>query len=230
MRAASATVSSSTVPAAHTFRARPRSTSSGASTQSDVNSTCAARCQPMSGGEQHAAGRLGGHAQFGEGHAQAGPGVDEDEVAVGEEGEAQADGDTVDRGEQRDRQVDEAVQQPHEALPGSLDGGPGGDGRHFGQVLPGREGRAPAGHHDGPDGLVAVRGAQGGGHLVVHRRVEGVADVGPVEGDDADAGCGLLDLDARHAIQPPCASAAAARRRMMVSAAPLIPVEMGQPT
>ena len=36
---------------------------------------------------------------------------------------------------------------------------------------------------------------------------------------------------AGHGVQPSSASAAAsARRRMMVSAAPLIPVEMGQPT
>ena len=150
---------------------------------------------------------------------------------MGEQGEAEADGDAVHRGEERDRQVDEAVEQPHEALPGPLDGGPGGDGGHFGQVLPGGEGRAPAGEHDGADGLVGVGGAQGRGHLVVHRRVEGVAHLGPVEGDHADAGRGLLDLDAAaRRVQPPWASAAAARRRMMVSAAPLMPVEMGQPT
>ena len=106
-----------------------------APTQSEVSRTCAACCQPMSGGEQDAAGRLGGHAQLGERHAQARPGVDQDEIAVGEEGEAEPDGDAVHRGEERDRQVDEAVEQPHEALPGALDGGAGGDGRHFGQVL-----------------------------------------------------------------------------------------------
>ncbi len=197
-RAARATVSSSTVPAAHDRRARPSSTSSGAWTQSEVNSTCGRTLPAHERREQHAAGGLGRHAQLGEGHAQAGVRVDEDEIAVGEQGEAEADRDAVHRGEERDREIDEAVEQSHETLAGALDGGPGGDGGHFGQVLSGGEGGAPAGEHDGADRLVGVGGAQGGGHLVVHRGVEGVAHLGPVEGDHADAGCGLLDLDSRH--------------------------------
>ena len=58
------------------------------------------------GGEQDAAGGLGGHAELGERHAQAGPGIDQDEVAVREEGEAEPDRDAVDGGEQRHREVD----------------------------------------------------------------------------------------------------------------------------
>ena len=114
---------------------------------------------------------------------------------MGEQGEAEPDRHAVDGGEQRDREIDEAVEQAHEALPGALDGGAGGDGRHFGQVLAGGEGGAAAGQDDGADGLVAVGGAQRGGDLVVHGGVEGVAHLGPIEGDDADAGRRLLDLD-----------------------------------
>ena len=84
-----------------------------------------------------------------------------------------------------------------------------------------------------PTASSRVGGAQGGGHLLVHGGVEGVAHLGPVEGDDADAGRRLLDLDpARHhgvGVAGVGVGAAAARRRMTVSAAPLTPVEMGQP-
>ena len=191
MRAASATVSSSTVPASHTLRARPSSTSSGALTQSDVSRTARRLLPAHEAGEQDAAGRLGRHAQLGERDAQAGAGVDQDEIAVGEQGEAEPDRDAVDGGEQRDREIEEAIEQPHEALPGSFDRGAGGDGGHFGQVLARGEGGASPGEHDGADGLVAVGGAQGGGDLLVHGGVERVAHLGPVEGDDADAGCGL---------------------------------------
>ena len=187
---------------------------------------------PHQRGEEEAAGRLGGHAQLGEGDAQARLGVDQHEVAMGEQREAEPDRDAVDGGEQRHRQVDEAVEQAHEPLSRPLDGGPGGDGGHFGQVLTRGEGGAAAGEHDRPDRLVAVGGAQGGGDLLVHGRVEGVAHLGPVEGDDADAGCGLVDLDpaVRHVVVQASASpAAAAWRRMTVSAAALTPMEMGQP-
>ena len=146
-----------------------------------------------------------------------------------EQCEAEPDRHAVDGGEERDRQIDEALEQPHEALPRPFDGGPGRDGGHFGQILPGREGGAAPREHDGTDGFVAVGGAQGGRDLLVHGGVEGVAHLGPVEGDDADAGRRLADLNpvVRHQA---CASVAAARRRMTVSAAPLTPVEMGQPT
>ena len=58
---------------------------------------------------------------------------------------------------------------------------------------------------------------------------------GRLKAIDADAGCSLLDLDpavtAWSAVQASAAGRlAAARRRMTVSAAPLTPVEMGQPT
>ena len=76
---------------------------------------------------------------------------------MGEKREAEADRDAVDGGEQGHRQVDEAVEQSHEALPGPLDGGPGGDGGHFGQVLTRGEGGAAAGEHDRPDRLVGCR-------------------------------------------------------------------------
>ena len=68
---------------------------------------------------------------------------------MGEEGEAEADRDAVDGGEERHRQIDEAVEQAHEPLPRPLDGGPGGDGGHFRQVLAGGEGGAAAGEDDG---------------------------------------------------------------------------------
>ena len=130
------------------------------------------------------------------------------------------------------REVAEAVEQAHEAAgPAPSTAVAGRDGGHLGQVCARREGAAAAGQDDGAHRLVGVGGTQRGGHLEVHRRVEGVAHLGPVEGDEPDAGGGVLDLDAGHRRQPSVASAAAsARRRMIVSAAPLIPVEMGQPT
>ena len=80
---------------------------------------------------------------------------------MGEQREAEADRDAVDGGEERHGEVDQAVEQAHEALPGALDGGAGGDGGHFGQVLARGEGGAPAGEHHGADRLVAV-GARAG--------------------------------------------------------------------
>ena len=144
--------------------------------------------------EEEAAGRLGRHAQLGERYAQAGGGVDEDEVAVGQHGEAEADRDAVDRGEERDRDVDEAVEQAHEALPRALDGGAGGDGGHLGQVLPRGEGACRAGEHHGADRLVGVGGAQGGGHLLVHGVSKALRTSGRLKRDDADAGRGVVDL------------------------------------
>ena len=61
--------------------------------------------------------------------------VDQDEVAVGEKGEAEADGHPVDGGEEGDRALGEAVEESDEALARALDGGTRGDGRHFRQVL-----------------------------------------------------------------------------------------------
>ena len=149
-----------------------------------------------------------------------------------EKGEPEPDRDTVDGGQQRHRQVDQAFEQAHETLARPLDGGAGGDGGHFGQVLARGEGGAAAGEHDRPDRLVTVGGAQGVGDLLVHGRVEGVAYLGPVEGDDTDAGRRLVDLDpgVRHAVVHASASpVAAAWRRMTVSAAALTPMEIGQP-
>ena len=59
---------------------------------------------------------------------------------MGEQREAEPDRHAVDGGEQRHREIDQALEQPHEALPGPLDGGAGGDGGHFGQVLARGEG------------------------------------------------------------------------------------------
>ena len=232
MRAARATVSSSTAPSSHTCRARPRSTSSARADPVRCEQYLRRPLPPHQGGEQDAAGGLGGHAELGERHAQARPGIDEDEIAVREEGEAQPDRDAVHCREERDREVDEAVEQSHETLAGTLDGGPGRDGGHLRQILSGGESRAAAGQHDGTDRLVGVGGLERGGHLLVHGGVEGVAYLGPVEGDDPDAGRGVFDLHAGHgrsAVRR-VGRAVPARRRIMVSAAPLMPVEMGQPT
>ena len=79
------------------------------------------------GREQEAAGRLRRHAELGEGDAQAGAAVDEHEVAVGQHGEAQPDRHAVDRGEQRHRDVAEALEQALEAPIGPLDLGAGRD-------------------------------------------------------------------------------------------------------
>ncbi len=150
------------------------------------------------GGKEDAARRLGRHAELGEGHAQTGGAVHQHEVAVGEHREAEADRDPVDRGQEGDRNVAEAVEEALEPPVRALDLGAGGDGCHLGQVGARREGTLAAGQHHGGDGLVRVGGTQRGGQLEVHGGVERVAHLGPVEGEDADARRGVLGLDAAH--------------------------------
>ncbi len=153
-------------------------------------------------GEEETAGRLGRHAELGEGHAQPGAGVDEHEIAVSEDGEAQPHRHTVDGGQQGDRHVGEQVEQTHEAAaqPGARTphGGAGGEGGHLGQVRARGERAAAPGEHDGSHRLVAVRGAEGRIHVLVHRGVEGVAHLGPGERQHPHAGRGVFDLDAAH--------------------------------
>ena len=145
-------------------------------------------------GEEDAAGRLRRDAQFGEGDSETRVGVDQDEVAMREDREAETDSHAVDGGKEGYGELDQALQQSDEALSRAFDRGPGGNGRHLGQVLSRGERGAPPGQHDGADGLVAVCGAQRGRALVVHGGVEGVAHFGPVEGEDSDAGRRLVDL------------------------------------
>ncbi len=147
------------------------------------------------GGEEHAARRLGRDAELGKGHPKAGPRVDQDQVAVGQHGEAQPDRHAVDRGEERDRDAADAVEQAHEALAGTRDRVAGGDGRHFAQVLPRGERRSPTGQDDRTDRLVGVGGAQRLRDLDVHRRVERIAHLGPVERDQPHTGRHVLRLD-----------------------------------
>ena len=73
------------------------------------------------GGEEVAAGRLGRHAELGKRHPQACSGVDQHEVAVGQHGEPEPDGDAVHGGEERDGDVGNAVEQSLKAPIGALD-------------------------------------------------------------------------------------------------------------
>ena len=108
--------------------------------------------------------------------------------------EAESDRHAVHRGEKGNREPVDAVEQPLESLPGALDGGPGRDGGHLGQVLARGEGGAVAGQHDGAECFVGIGRTERGRHLLVHRSVEGVAHLGPVERDDPHTRRGVRGL------------------------------------
>ncbi len=185
------------------------------------------------GGEEEAAGGLGRHTELGEGHAQPGGAVDQHEVAMSENGEAQPYRHAVDGGQERDRYAGEQVEQTHEAAAQtrarSPDGRAGGEGGHLGQVGARGEGAAAPGEHDGSHHLVLVRGAQGGIHVLVHGGVEGVAHLGPGEGQDPHTGCGVLDLNAAHRLLLSPADVGPPSLWFIDLRSPSRPVDQGRP-
>ena len=198
MRAARSTVSSSTRPGALTCRARPSSTNSCAPTQSEVSRTRAARCQPMAAGNRRLLAASGGTPSSAKGTRRRAPASTSTRSQCGQQGEAEPDGHAVDRGEEGDREVVDAVEQAHEALPGAIDGGAGGDGSHLAQVLARREGGPRPVSTTAPTASSASARPQGARDLLVHRGVEGIAHLGAVERDSQHARRDVLGLDAVH--------------------------------
>ena len=199
----------------------PSSTSSSAPTQSEVSSTRAARCQPMAAGNRRLLAASSGHPQLGERHPQAcaarRPATRSQWASRVKPSPTATPFTAARRGTESSFRH---VEQPHEALPGALDGGAGGDGGHLRQVLARGEGAAAAGQHHGADAVVVVvGGAQGGRHLLVHGGVEGVAHLGPVERHDPDAGCGIRGLDPAHGRSPGTPLSTASARRAMTRSA-----------
>ena len=142
--------------------------------------------------QRHAGGGLGGHAEAHERRLQAGGGGDEGDVTVGEHRHADADADTVDRGEQR---LGKRLEHRHEQLIARrVELGERFGVGHLGQVHARREGAAVAGQHDAVDGVVLGGVGEGLGHGLPQRLAEGVERLGPVEAQQPDA-VGIDDLE-----------------------------------
>ena len=199
IRAASATVSSRTVPGSHTCRASPRSTSSSALTQSDVRRTRAARCQPITAGKRKLLAASGGTPSSEKGTRRRAPRSTStrSQCASMVKPSPTATPLTAARsGTDMSPRHSSRPWKPR-SEPSTLRSRR--DRRHFGQVRAGGERPVLPGHDDGADPVVRVGGAQRGRELEVHGRVERVAHLGPVEGQDADTRRGVLGLDAAHA-------------------------------
>ena len=149
---------------------------------------------PDPGGQQHAARGLRGNTELREGDPEPRSLLDEDEVHVQEQSAPEADPDPVHRGEEWLVEPAQHVEQAAEARTCALPECARGDRGHLAEILPGAEcGPAPGEDHR-PDRVVLERARERAGDGVVHRGVEGVPRLGPVERDQPHA-VSVLDHD-----------------------------------
>jgi len=132
-----------------------------------------------------AGGGLGDHAEGGERRPEAGRLGHEGQVTVADHGQAEADTQAVDGGDQRLGEADEGIHEPGEAVSGAAAlVHRAGQVGHLAQVLARRERPTlPRQHHHGdvPVGRGIVQGVRRG---VVEGRVEGVQGLGAVQGQE----------------------------------------------
>jgi hypothetical protein len=116
-------------------------------------------------------------------------GAGDDDVGVGEHGEARAHRGAVDGGHDRLRKSDQLVEERVEGPAGVL------PRLEVADVGPGREHVAGGRQQQGVEAVVDRDAAERVGAGGPHGRGEGVLRVGPLDGEHREGGVGLLDED-----------------------------------